>query len=248
MLSEALAYPRSGDDPVKTILLGGILSFALLAIFILPILVVVGYLVRILDATANGRDEAPEFENWGELLVDGVKALVVAFVYYLPPTALFIAAIVPLAVGGELAGATPDSTILTGAGVLTILLLLLSIVMWVVMAYVLFAALANFAYHDDLGAAFDIGTIADAAFTTDYFVAAVLAFIVNGVLNLIILLLTLVTFGLFYLLYIVIGPFINFYVNMVTFRLMGKGFATALGLPTNGADGAEEPPAGDPAV
>lgn len=248
MLTDALAYPRSGDDPVKTILLGGILSFFLFAIFVLPVLVVVGYFVRILETTAHGDGEAPEFENWSELLIDGLKASVVGIVYYLPPVVLLMAAFVPMAIGGGLSGPTPDADTLTGAGVLTFVLLLTSVVLWFVVTYVLFAALANFANHDQLGAAFDVGTVADAAFSTDYFVAAVIAFVINATVSLLILLLTAVTFGLFYILYLFIGPFVNFYVSMVIVRLMGEGFATALDLPGDGSGESGDTPAGEPAV
>ena len=88
MLGRAISYPKEGAGSWKTIGIGGVLLFPLVAIFIIPMLLAMGYLVRATDAAVRGAD-APAFGDWGDLLVDGIKLFVVGFVYFVVPTVLY---------------------------------------------------------------------------------------------------------------------------------------------------------------
>ncbi len=69
---DALTYPMEDDDWTVTVLIGGGLS--LLSFLIVPAILVYGYLVQAIRKRADGATQPPGFEDWGELLVDGVKA------------------------------------------------------------------------------------------------------------------------------------------------------------------------------
>jgi hypothetical protein len=52
----ALRYPAGGDDPVRTVGIGGVLS--LLSVLIVPLVLLAGDVVRVLGHTMAGDDRA----------------------------------------------------------------------------------------------------------------------------------------------------------------------------------------------
>jgi hypothetical protein len=216
MLGDSLAYPWHGDDWLKTILIGGILS--ILGVFIIPSLIVQGYLIRVLRSAANDEQEPPVFEEWVELTIDGLKVIIVQLVYFIVPLIVLFAAIAFVGFGAF--SASQGSNLGAGIGLIGGLVMLVGFLLMLVAAYLLPAALANFAYNDDFGAAFDFGTVTDAAFTADYFVAVVLAIVVGIVLGFIGGLLTV----------ILVGIFVLFYLQVVIYYLFGRGYAEGLGV------------------
>ncbi|WP_255195780.1 DUF4013 domain-containing protein [Halorarius litoreus] len=225
MFGEALRFPLAGDDGVKSILIGGLLG--LLGFLIIPIFFVQGYTVRVLRVALEGGEEAPAFDEWGDLLVDGVKLFVVGIVYFLLPTILMfisIFAFVGITSVSTAATGEPSPSALAGAGILGLLLLAVTVVLFFLAAYLLPAAAANFARHDDLGAAFDIRTVVDAAFSADYFVAVVFAILVGLLVGVVSAVLSLIIIGL------LLVPFLSFYAQVATYYLFGRGFAKGMNL------------------
>ena len=110
MISESTSYLRNSDEVVKTVLIGGVLS--ILSFLLIPAFIVSGYLVRVLQRTMHGNNEAPVFDDWEGLLVDGPKAFAITFVYGL------VSAIVGFVlVGGGMAAAfSGDAGALIGRG------------------------------------------------------------------------------------------------------------------------------------
>jgi hypothetical protein len=53
-------------------------------------LFVAGYYVRVMETTLAGGDGVPDFSNWRELLLNGLKLLVVQIVYLLLPTVVLV--------------------------------------------------------------------------------------------------------------------------------------------------------------
>jgi hypothetical protein len=225
MLSDALSFPRRGDDWLSTLLVGGILTF--LAFLVLPVFVLQGYLVRVLDAAARRERTPPSFTQWGALFVDGLKMFVVNLVYglfVLVPLALLLGGLLVIVPGEPMSmegtGATPPPPPTgSGGGVLVVVLLFaLVVVVGLLLAYLLPAALANFAIEGSLGSAFALRTIASGAFTGEYAVAWVLAVVVGIVGGLLGSALSAV----------VVGVFVLFYVQVVFYYLVGRGFAAGL--------------------
>ena len=155
IISDAVKYPSS--DWKKVIILGilFILSFVIIGIFF-----VLGYFLRILKSTIAGMDELPEFDDWGDMFVDGLKVLVVYFIYLLIPLiVIFVGIFATMAsIAFTNTGVyTPPTSLFAILGVIGIVGLVLS---WI---FGLFAymAVANMALYDDIGAAFRFSEILD---------------------------------------------------------------------------------------
>jgi len=229
MLFEALAFPRAGDDWLETLLVGGVLS--LLGVLVVPAIVVNGYLVRVLRAGVEGDETLPRFTDWVDLFVDGLLVLLVELVYVGVTTFVLAGLVfVGVALGWVTAAVGVRGPVRTLGAIYGSALLLVGLFGFLLAAYLLPAALANFARTDDVVAAFHLGTVARAAFTADYLVAVVLAIAVSVVLG--------VVGGL--LLLVLVGVFVLFALQVVVYHLFGQGFARGL------ASRAVEQPAAEP--
>jgi hypothetical protein len=219
MLGDALSYPRNSSDWIPTILIGGVLS--ILGVLVVPAFIVQGYMLRVLRSAAKREDSAPSFTDWGGLIVDGIKLFVVNVAYALVVVVPMILLSVVLGFGSALssAGGEPSAAagLLTGA--LGVLFVLVVTALGLAVGYFVPAAYANFAVEENLGAAFDVSTIFAAATTSEYFVAWVLAVLIGIVGGLLGSALSIV----------VVGIFVLFYVQVVTYYLWGRGFAEGLG-------------------
>lgn len=224
MFGDALRFPLAGDEGVKSVIIGGVLLF--LSFLFVPVLPVYGYFVRAAKAGYEQAGEAPAFEEWGELLVDGVKVLVVGIVYFAIPTAVFLVGVVVTGLGAVASEPmSPPSAVASGVGLVGGLLFLATAVLYLLAVYVYPAAIVSLSIDGEFSAAFDFGTILRAAFSADYFVAGVLAILLSLVVGVLSIVLTVLTLGLFLLL----GVFVQFYVQVAFFYLFGRGYAKALG-------------------
>ena len=205
MFSEALAYPRQGDDWLKRIGIGGVLY--ILSFLILPMFVLQGYFYRVMGDTIRGGETPPAWDEWVELLVEGLKMWVIQLAYGIVPAMLIVIGTVFSALRG-------------GMGAVGVVFTLVGALLYLVVAYVLPAAMANFAYTESFGAAFDLGTVGSAAMSGDYFVAILLAFVGGIVLGVI---------GAF-LSVILVGIFVFFYAQVAIYYLVARGFADAVGV------------------
>lgn len=228
MLEAALRYPTTGEAGLERLLIGGVLL--LLSALVIPAFLVFGYLVRSLAAVAAGATEPPGFDDWEGLLVDGIKAFVVAIAYGIVPVVLAAAALVPVSVGVGTNGDGPTE-ILTGLGIVAVLL---SFVVVIAVAYVVMAAFSNFAVEGRLGAAFDVGTVGRLATSEPYVVAVVLAIVVQVALGMVITAAIVFTFGLALFVFIPLGAFVNFWVSLVTVSLFGTAYRETFGVPADG--------------
>lgn len=223
MFGEAIRFPIAGDSAVKNVLIGGILG--MLGFLLIPVFFVQGYLVRVLRVAVEGGDEPPAFNEWGDMLVDGLKLFVISIAYFLVPTVLLFVALFAVIGTAAVSSGAPGEVApgaVAGAGIIGILLLLAAMLLFLLAAYLLPAAAANFARHDDLGKAFDFGTVIDAAFSADYFVAVLFAILIGLVVGAVTFLLTAIIVG------IILVPFLSFYTQVATYYLFGKGYAKAL--------------------
>lgn len=217
MISDSLNYLRNDEDWVKTVLIGGVLS--LLSVLIVPTILVAGYLVRVVRATMHGDEQPPAFDEWGDLAVDGLKAAVIAIVYGFVPT-LIAGVLVGGAVFTIVMGDAAGSSGLAALGGLGILVgLLVSFVLGLLAAYVIPAAVANFAETDQMGKAFSFGDLRSILTSGKYFTAWVSGFavifvgaLVAGVLN------AIPVLGL------IAGGFLGFYAAVAAYYLIGTAW------------------------
>lgn len=202
---------QNEDDWILTIVIGGVLLF--LGFLLVPVLAVWGYVAEVIRGGVAGESEPPTFDDWGTLVVDGLKGFIILAVYQIPPAI----------VGGGLilvfglASAGTDSAglgfvgFLLGFGVWSLLGL--------VFGYFGMAGFANFAVEDSIGAGFDVGTIMDVATSGGWLMAWVFYIALSIVAGLV----ASFTGGL-------AGPFTSFYALTAGGRAFGEAFADATGV------------------
>lgn len=219
MLEEGLSYPFNGDSALGRIIIGGLLGFG--SFLIVPAIALMGYLVWVLDGAARGEEEPPAFENWGDMIVDGLKATAVTIVYGIVPFLLVFLSVFVIA-GGSASGSETGMGILGGIGLIG---MLVSILAMFVLYYLIPAALTNMALEDSFGAAFDFGTIKQVILTGDYLIAWLIPFVLAALMNVVVFLLAITVVGL------IVVPFIQFYVQVAAFYMFGVAFGTVVDVP-----------------
>lgn len=257
-----LKYPLNGDEPLKTLLIGGalllaagliyliggilalvLIGYLILPFSIVPLIGVSGYALRISRSTIAGEDEPPSFEDPKDLFVDGLRVFAVGIVYQIP---LFVlGALATVAVFAIqiflIGGAASDSGAIAGiAGVGSLLVIgvvgILSFVLGLGFAYVFPIGLCALAQEGEIGAAFDLGRIRSVATSKQYAVPWLIGYAVYLVAGGIAASLTPLLVGF---------PLV-FAVAMVTFRFQAIGYRDALGLGT-GTTGSASRTVGDDA-
>lgn len=153
IISDSIKYPSSSWGKV---LILGIITIA--SILIVPIFLVLGYMFRIIKATLAGIDELPEFDEIGDMFVDGLKVFVVGFVYAIP--VWILSAIFGLVAGGN--SAATVTSLGTGYALAFLLGNIVFFIIAVIIGLIELMAIANMAYNDgDLGTAFRFSEILD---------------------------------------------------------------------------------------
>ena len=187
IISDSIKYPSSNWG--KVLILGVIM---IASILIVPVFLLIGYLFRIIKASLAGLDELPEFDEIGEMFVDGLKVFVVGIVYSIPVI------IISIIIGALLGSTTSTSLSLNPYMIWAIVLgYAVYIIVAAIIGLIEVIAIANMAYYDgDLGAAFRFGEILDhiarigwGKYIVTYIVIAIVAFIgfLIGMLTLFIL-------------------------------------------------------------
>lgn len=212
-LDEAVRYPTRSDSWIKTVLIGGVLIF--LGFLLVPLFLVYGYIVRSIGAVLADDPSPPEFDEWGELFVDGALAWIISVVYLLVP--LLVAG---FTVGGSIAAVATGSEIGAAAGAGGLLVgLTISTILSLAFGYLAVVAVVNFAREGQFGAAFDLDVIKTVALDRDYAIAwlvSVGVFLIAGVVS------SIPFVGW------IITPFVSFYAAIVAADLWAGGFTRAL--------------------
>jgi hypothetical protein len=232
MITESLTYLRESDEWVKTVVIGGLLT--LFGFLVVPTILVAGYLVRVLRATMHGDDAPPQFDDWSDLAGDGLRAFAIAVVYGLVP-AILVGVTAGLAAAA--AGPGPRTGLVVGA--VTFVGGLLALVVGLLAAYVVPAAVANYAEQESFRAGFAVGDLRPVLTSGTYATAWVMGFalifgagIVATVLNVVPLLGT------------VVGAFVSFYAITAAYYIVGHAWGDLRGLELHdddGETGAERP-------
>ncbi|MBI1877413.1 MAG: DUF4013 domain-containing protein [Chloroflexi bacterium] len=85
-LKELLGYPFKDANWKNKFLIGSLVVFAGFAIPVVPFLALYGYMLQIMRRIIvdEGEPHLPEWDDWGNLLTDGLKLLGAIFVFMLP--------------------------------------------------------------------------------------------------------------------------------------------------------------------
>jgi hypothetical protein len=136
------------------ILLLGIFFFWLLIPSILAGLLLGGYGIEITRRVIRGDAEVlPKWDNWGELLVDGLKGWIIEIIYALPIIVLGVCLSIPLGILSEEAQEV--------GALLSVCLSGIYILWGIVMGFLLPAAIAMFVAEEEVSAAFRFGDVFD---------------------------------------------------------------------------------------
>ncbi|WP_049935791.1 DUF4013 domain-containing protein [Haloplanus natans] len=232
MITDSLTYLRESDGWVKTVVIGGLLT--LLGFLVVPTVLVAGYLVRVLRGTMHGDDDAPRFDDWGDLAGDGIRAFAIAVVYGLVPV-LLVAVTAGLA--AAVAGPGPRSGLVVGA--VTVVGGLLALAFGLLAAYIVPAAVANYAEQDSFRAGFAVDDLRPVLTSGTYATAWVMGFAVILVAGMVTAVLNVVP-----LLGTVVGAFVSFYAITAAYYIVGHAWGDLRGLELHddeGEMGAERP-------
>ncbi len=210
MFWEALDYPRRDGRWIDTVAIGG--GLHLLAVFLplVPFVFVLGYLVRVLGATAAGEDSRPGFRPVWPLLRDGIVALIIVFAYLTVPLILLTVTILVAASGADVTDGLESALVFQIGSTVTLILAL-------AFAFPIPAALAAYA-TGGIRRAFDRRLLHRAVSDGGYFYAFVVGIVVLAV----------VIASYEPLNAVALGFFVAFYVEMVVAALWGRALASAL--------------------
>ncbi|OPX59770.1 MAG: hypothetical protein A4E25_00962 [Methanobacterium sp. PtaB.Bin024] len=204
IVSDSIKYPSSNWG--KVLILGVIM---IASILIVPIFLVYGYIFRIIKATLAGINELPDFDEIGDMFVDGLKIFVVAIVYAIP---VWIITLVLNMIIGASVDVTTTTTALDAAMFWGIIAsnLVLGIVA-IIIGLIEIIAIANMAYNDgEIGAAFRFSEIMDIIATIGWgkYIATYIVIIIIAAIGVLIGMLTMFILIGFILLPLVIAPYI----------------------------------------
>lgn len=217
MLEESLSYPTNGESGLARILIGGVLGIFSFLLF--PLFIVYGYMIHAMAAASRAETEPPAFEDWGDLLVDGIKASVVGLAYALVPLVLMFTTTGVLSAGSSAGGNAGG--VLAGLGALGFLVVVLLLF---ALQYALPAALTNMGREGSIGAAFDFDALKPVLTSGEYLKAVLLTFGVALVGGIAFSVFALVTLGVGYL----VAPFFYFWLYLAGSYLFGTAFGDAV--------------------
>ncbi len=221
MLEDAIQYPWTGEQKLETLVIGGVLS--LLGVLFVPSLFVYGYLVRVIRQVSSGEtDTPPVFDEWEELLVDGLAVFGISLVYVLLPTVILIGGLfvllVPVGVGVG-AGSSDGGVFALFGVLLSLAVALLGFAVFLAAFYLLPAAVAAYARTGRFGSAFSPSTVRPVGTDRSYAVAWLVAVVVGFLAQVVGGALTLTLVGA------VLVPFVTFYGNVASAYAIGAGVA-----------------------
>ncbi|UCG22816.1 MAG: DUF4013 domain-containing protein [Chloroflexota bacterium] len=160
-IGKAFTFVNEDDDWLKKLAIGAALILIgnlLLGWLIIPMLLtlfVVGYVIAIIRSVINNEERPlPEWNDWGQLFIDGVIVTVAILVYSLPAILLGVC-------GAVAALGTLDSSgELTGGGIAGISLFSCLVILYaIVLAFLIPAILIQYARTGEFGSLFQFGEI-----------------------------------------------------------------------------------------
>lgn len=134
---DSMVYPFSN---LKNVIILGI--FCIIPIIGIPF--VFGYSFRVIESTLSSHNELPAFDELGEMFVDGLKVLLVGFVYISLPIILF----------GVFNVATKNAYFSDMYGMLIIMTAVILAIFAILLSSLAFIALGNMAKDDKMASAF----------------------------------------------------------------------------------------------
>ena len=209
---ENIKYPTTDSEWIKKVLIGGIL-------LLIPILnfVCTGYYLKVIKGSIEGRNNMPEWDDWGDLFIKGISVLIISLAYLIIPIILISIIILIVSSSGLLLAGIFESA---SMGVVTLLFILIGSLIGFITLFIVNLmfpmSLAMFANEWSFGDAFKIREIISRI--KSVFIEYVIAIIVIYILLLLVFIVAWIPF---------IGWAALFYVMVVTGKIYGKAFANS---------------------
>lgn len=192
IIGDAVRYPSQDWQKVVTFGVFFLLNYVIIGILFWP-----GYALRALKATLAGSDELPEFGDWGEMVIDSLKLIIVSIVYSIIP-----AIVILIGIFGSAASIQNIGSLMSPAAAFGLIsgVVLIGIILEIIFSLALILAITNMALYDsDLGAAFRFSEILDLAKSigyADYIIWFVVMIIVGIVVGIIATILNVLVIGI----------------------------------------------------
>ena len=162
IVSDSIRYPSS--NWTKVIILG---ILFIISFLIIPVFLALGYIFKVLKASLAGLEELPEFDEWIDMLVDGIKVFVVYIVYFLPAILIMIFSVISIwysimsFAAMQTVGTMMSPELLFGMfGGTALAGIIISMIYMLVITPIMAIAIANMAYNDgEINAAFRFSEI-----------------------------------------------------------------------------------------
>ena len=136
-----------------------VIGIVLMIIPIVNILTIPGYLLRVAKKTMEGDKALPGFDNFGELVVNSIKMIIVGIVYgIIGVIVAFILMLIPF-VG-----------------------IALMVIWYIVLMFIIYSAFMTLAQTGNMGAALGIKKVAKKAMKGSFIIAVIVAAIVTGII------------------------------------------------------------------
>ena len=88
-IAKSLQSPFTDQNWIMKVVIGTVLQF--LSFLLVPAWAVTGYFLKVLRQSSEGQDETlPEWDDWGSLIVSGLKYSLGVFILFAIPTALLV--------------------------------------------------------------------------------------------------------------------------------------------------------------
>lgn len=224
IVGDAVRYP---SQDWKKVLIFGVMF--LLSFLIIPAFIAMGYFLRTLKASIAGSDELPEFEEWGEMIVDGIKVFIVQLVYFIVPAIIIFAGMWTSIAAMQGLAADPSAL---AFGVLCVTAII-GIILAIILGLIATIALANMAYYNsELGAAFRFGEILEKINQigwTDYIIWYIVMIIIGVVIGVIASILGIIPILGWLILVLVVYPYTYLlYARALALLFISDGTSTVI--------------------
>lgn len=223
-----LRFPFDDKAWVNKALVGGVLC--VVGIIVWPLaLPLGGYCLRIMRHTAKGEPPSlPEWDDWGQLFLDGLKFILVVLVYMLPVLLLLCCAYAAMVGPLALVPFAEDSPGLFSGGMMagyifSYPLIGIMMILSLPLAFLAYVAVTRMVAHDSLGSAFQLGEVWQLARKGfgNYLMAFVILFGVTYIV-------VMVTMGLGYTIVLLcLLPFLIGAISWYTSVMIGALFGAA---------------------
>ncbi len=138
-----------------------------------------GYEIRILKSSQAGFNELPDFDDWFDMIINGIKVILVRIIYFIPLFLIIVLIGFPLGLSSGFLGANTLTTFLVVVVIVVLLYLL-------IVYPVFLMALSNMAFYGKLESAFEFRQIINKISSIGW-KNFILWYIVTGIICLIII-------------------------------------------------------------